>query len=412
MLSELSSGVTAPPVRLAQPLDRPALSEIERQLHLRFQKWDTQVGDISVLCEHALVLPASEWKYLCESAEALATEIEQMEALALGTPGHLAEIGVPRAIRKILERGAGRPAPTAARNMRFDFHPTATGWSVSEVNTDVPGGWREGTTLPHLYRPFCSGLDCAESPLAAWGDSIASLKPHHVALLSAPGYLEDQQVLRTFRGELESRQIPSTLIQTPAALDWSRSGGCRLAGAGTEVSAVVRFYQLEWLCALPASTGWRELLTSPITLNPTVSAISESKRFPLLIRDAGTCPAMRALLPECRDPREIGTGEWADWVLKACYSNTGEQVLIVGNLGCEARQRAIREAQGHPFQWVAQRRFVTTVLESCRGPLFPCVGVFVVGGRAAGAYVRLSSHQVTDGAALEAPLLIDRMSAP
>jgi glutathionylspermidine synthase len=174
----------------------------------------------------------------------------------------------------------------------------------------------------------------------------------------------------------------------------------------------VRFYQLEWLCALSAGTGWRELLTSknvPV-LNPTISAISESKRFPLLFREAKPCPAWRALKPECRDPREIVSAEWDDWVLKACYSNTGDQVLIVGDLARRDRQRAIREAQRHPLKWIAQRRFATNALESCRGPVFPCIGVFVVGGRAAGAYVRLSTHQVTDGAALEAPLLIDRTS--
>jgi len=91
-------------------------------------------------------------------------------------------------------------------------------------------------------------------------------------------------------------------------------------------------------------------------------------------------------MPECRDPRDVG--EWDSWVLKACYSNTGDQVLLVSDLLRKDRQRAIREAQRHPSKWVAQRRFVTLPLESPRGPLLPCVGVFVVGGRAAGAYVR------------------------
>jgi glutathionylspermidine synthase len=143
-------------------------------------------------------------------------------------------------------------------------------------------------------------------------------------------------------------------------------------------------------------------------LNPTISAISESKRFPLLFREAKTCLGWRALMPECRDPREIVFAEWDSWVLKACYSNTGDQVLIVGDLARKDRQQAIRVAQREPSKWIAQRRFATVALESCRGPLFPCIGVFVVGGRAAGAYVRLSPHQVTDGAALEAPLLIKR----
>ncbi len=404
------AATAAPPIALAPPIDPSALRSIERQLHLRFHKWDTQVGDVSVLCEHPLVLPGREWDRICASAEALAAETENLESLTLEKPRDLSAIGIPRIIRDILGGPAGRPAPNLPRAMRFDFHPTAAGWRVSEANTDVPGGWREGASLPQLYQPFYAGLDCPESPLDAWGRRIESLAPTgHVALLSAPGYLEDQQVLRTFRTELESRKIASSLIQTPAALDWTRAGCCTLSGSRITVSAVIRFYQIEWICALPSSTRWRHLLASkdiPV-LNPASSAISESKRFPLLFRGAKNCPAWQALMPECRDPREI-SAEWDAWVLKACYSNTGDRVLMVGDLARKDREQAIRRAQRHPSEWVAQRRFATLALESRRGPLFPCVGVFVVGGRAAGAYVRLSTHQVTDGAALEAPLLIDR----
>jgi glutathionylspermidine synthase len=400
----------APTVKLAPPIDPSALRSIERQLHLRFHKWDTQVGDVSVLCEQPLLLPSDEWSYLRASAETLAAETEELESVILENPRYLSAIGIPRSIRDILIRAAELPSPKLPRFMRFDFHPTDSGWRVSEVNTDVPGGWREGTSLPLLYQPFYTGLDCPESPLEAWGSAFEALVPNgHVALLSAPGYLEDQQVLRTFRTELESRRISSSLIQTPAALKWTREKRCSLTGSGLAVSAVIRFYQLEWICALPASTGWRRLLTShdiPV-LNPTVSVISESKRFPLLFREANTCPSWQALMPECRDPREV-SADWETWVLKACYSNTGDRVIIVGELARKYRQQAIREAQRHPSKWVAQRRFSTLSLESRRGPLFPCVGVFVVGGRAAGAYVRLSTHQVTDGAALEAPLLINR----
>jgi hypothetical protein len=58
--------------------------------------------------------------------------------------------------------------------------------------------------------------DWPDSPRDAWGGGIERLAPTgQVVLLSAPGYLEDQRVLRTFRTELESRRIASSLIQTP-----------------------------------------------------------------------------------------------------------------------------------------------------------------------------------------------------
>jgi hypothetical protein len=44
----------------------------------------------------------------------------------------------------------GQTSSTAPAAMRFDFHPIASGWCVSEANTDVPGGWREGASVPRL----------------------------------------------------------------------------------------------------------------------------------------------------------------------------------------------------------------------------------------------------------------------
>jgi glutathionylspermidine synthase len=403
------AATVTPSVTLARPIEPGALRAIERQLHLHFHKWDTQVGDVSVLCEHPLVVRGREWDRICATAETLAAETEQLEARAMERQRELSHIGIPRVLSEILRRSAS-DVSSNARAMRFDFHQTKTGWCVSEVNSDVPGGWREGTTLPRLYQPFYTSLECPDSPLEAWGRAIESIAPRgHVALLSAPGYLEDQQVLRTFRTELGSRGIASSLIQTPAAIEWTHTGGCTLSGSGAAVSAIIRFYQIEWLCALSPNARWRRLLETRDTpvLNPTISAISESKRFQLLFRDSKSCPTWNALAPECRDPREI-SAEWDAWVLKACYSNTGDRVILVGDLPRKQREQAIRRAQRHASEWVAQRRFTTMALETRLGPVFPCIGVFVVSGRAAGAYVRLSTHQVTDGAALEAPLLIDR----
>src|SRR5699024_9599324 len=36
------------------------------------------------------------------------------------------------------------------RLMRFDFHPTTQGFKVSEVNSDVPGGFAEASLMPDL----------------------------------------------------------------------------------------------------------------------------------------------------------------------------------------------------------------------------------------------------------------------
>ena len=60
-----------------------------------------------------------------------------------------------------------------------------------------------------------------------------------------------------------------------------------------------------------------------------------------------------------------------------------------------------------PGSWIAQRRFETLPLQDPTGrPLYPCIGVYVVDGRASGCYARLSRGPITDFRARDAALLI------
>jgi glutathionylspermidine synthase len=234
----------------------------------------------------------------------------------------------------------------------------------------------------------------------------------HVALLSAPGFLEDQQVIFAFMRRLESCNIPCSVIQQPNALKWRTDGCCALRRTGQPIRAVVRFFQLEWLCRMKSASGWRELLQAqgiPVT-NPTVSALSESKRFPLSFHNSSAFPTWQQLFPESRDPRAVGPTEWEDWVLKEAYSNAGDAVYICATYSNNDRRKLVERALREPLKWVAQRRFETLTVEAESGVLLPCVGVYVVDGKAAGAYVRLSVGPVTNGAAKEAPLLIEQSS--
>jgi glutathionylspermidine synthase len=114
----------------------------------------------------------------------------------------------------------------------------------------------------------------------------------------------------------------------------------------------------------------------------------------------------RTLSPECIEPQSIGGADRETWVLKAAFSNTGDAVMIGNTMTARQWDAAIGAARRHPCRWVAQRRFETASLDSVDGVLYPCIGIFTINGNAAGACVRLSRGQLTDGLALEAPLLI------
>ena len=395
------------PIRLGEPIPADALQSIQRVMQLRHFKWDTQVGDTSILFSQPLLMAQSTWDWLAAKAEKAAQEIYALEQLIAGDPVLCRRIGVPRALRKLLKPGA---SVNSLRVLRFDFHPTPNGWLLSEVNTDVPGGFGEASMLPALFRPFQQQGVTPPCPLEIWGEAVAAeVIPGHVALLCAPGHLEDQQVVLTLGRELARRGFTPHLVQSPAALHW-RNGCARLAGTtAVRLSLVVRFFQAEWLARLPGRSGWRELFkpqSGTRLCHPSECVISESKRLPLCFEAAEkSCPTLRELWPECREPTGVNEADRAEWVLKAAYSNTGDEVHLGVEIPALPWKRLLRKAQRNS-SWIAQRRFDTVTLASVRGPLKPCVGVFVVGSRAAGAYVRLSTTQVTNAHALEAPCFI------
>lgn len=397
-------------IALGAPLSIEDLKRIERNLNLHHAKWDTHVGDCSVLSPEPMLIHEDEWQWLCAQAEAATQELFGLEREIAGDEKIQKLIGVPRNLRRVLRENK---AGVSVRTVRFDFHPTASGWVISEVNSDVPGGFGEASVLPSLYKDYVDWTPIPTDPLKKWGDAI---EEHcclgTAALLCAPGFLEDEQVVRILARELRDRGYNVRLIQSPFSLKWERGSARLRADSTVKINCLVRFYQVEWLSQLPSWTGWKDILKAQhrtLVVNPAISAVSESKRLGLCLhRVSARTDTFKRLLPECREPSEIIGMQKEDWALKATYSNTGDEVHLGSNMTADDWTKLLSKARRESHRWVAQRRFETLALSSATGPVKPCIGVFVIGDRAAGAYVRLSQKQVIDGYALEAPLFLMR----
>jgi hypothetical protein len=381
---------------------------IARKLQIDHCKWDTQVGDTCVLSSQPFLIAETEWQWLCRKAEQATAELFAFEDEIAASPLLQRTIGIPWQLRDLFHAVGDECGP---RTLRFDFHPTATGWLISEVNSDVPGGFNEASALPYLFEAFRGRGAAPANPLHRWG-SLVTEEPAigHIALLHAPGYLEDLQVVLSLGRELKKRGFVPHLIQTPEALCWDNGCAQLAADKSIRINGVIRFFQAEWLAKLPTRTGWRELFKGSgptLVSNALKSVISESKRLPLSFASLKSpSSTWSELSPGCRDPREIDAQDREEWVLKATYSNTGDAVHVGAQIPRNHWAKLLSKAQKSPSHWVAQRRFQTLNLESVHGPLRPCVGIFVIGKKASGAYVRLSSTQVTDAYALEAPLFV------
>ena len=405
------------PIRAGEPVPPDRFGDIRTPLLLRHCKWDPQVEDVSTVAPFPILMPRSAWAELCRDAETLTQELLEAERELLDQPDLHHPLSVPRVMRRALRaaRETGAP-PVAVRVMRFDFHWTDRGWRISEVNSDVPGGFCEASELPRLLAPQVPGAEPAGDPGAAWADALAGRiradgGGDAVALLAAAGFMEDQQVVG-YMGRLLAERGITPCLADPAQLRWVDG---RAFVNDARVSAVVRFYQAEWLaglprrhrdCWLPLAAGGR----TPVT-NPLASALTESKRLPLVLdRLATRLPTWGRLLPETRDPRDADWQRDDGWLLKTAFCNTGDTVSAASLIPAKQWRRTRWHARLFPSQWIAQRRFNTLPIETpsddAAVPMYPCIGVYTIDGRACGAYARLSHRPIVDYRAVDAALLL------
>ncbi len=385
-------------------------SAVRRRAALEGCKWDPQVGDVSSVAPFPLVMKRALWEHLAAQAERLAAESVAAEIEVARRPDLLAVLGLPRALRQVLLEETPL-TPAAGCVTRFDFHPTTDGWRISEANSDVPGGYSEASDFTASMAEHFPALRPAGDPAAAWTGVLASAAGPGgvVALLSAPGYIEDHQVIAYLAARLRARGC-QTHLASPQQLTWPAGyASLETAWYRGPVNVVVRFYQAEWVVRLPMKSGWRHFFRggrTPVAGAP-LAAISESKRFPLVWEGLATAlPTWRALLPESRDPRDVPWVQDQAWLLKTALCNNGDTVNIRELLPASAWRKTRWQALLSPRKWVAQRRFDSVPLPTPLGLRHVCLGIYTVDGRAAGAYARLSENPVINFAAVDVALLI------
>ena len=402
---------TCHPLRTEEPVHPDIFSGIRRRALLEGCKWDPQVGDVNTLASFPLVLKSSVWKQIAFQAEQLSREAAVAEEEISHRPDLLNRLGLPRALSRVLAQKTPL-TPSAGRVTRFDFHYTTEGWQISEANSDVPGGFTEASYFTAMMAQYFPNLRPPGNPAAIWSAALAAAaKPSGaIALLSAPGFMEDHQIIAFLAARLRERGCRPYLAK-PQQIVW-RDGLAYLDARWHRgpLDVIVRFYQAEWLSRLPDECGWKNFFRDGKTrvANPALAVISESKRFPLVWEKLSTAlPTWRALLPETRDPRAAPWPHDAGWLLKTAMCNTGDTVSIRELMRPRDWLRARLAARVFPNRWVAQKRFESVPVSTPVGPRHACIGVYTVNGRAAGAYARLSEKPVIDFAATDIALLLE-----
>jgi hypothetical protein len=401
--------VTSAPITAGPELPAPMFADVRRRAIFDHQKWDPQVGDVSVLAPYPLVLPRREYDRLALAAEALAAELAAAEHELLGRPDLLRRLGLVWSARRLFGRDVSRGG---VRVVRFDFHPTSEGWRVSEANTDVPGGYVEAGGFTALMAEHFPGLEAPPEPARELARALRRLLRlgARVALVHATAYVDDRQVMIHIARRLE-REGLAPLLVSPADLVWARGRARVAAGPSAgSVDALLRFFPAEWLPHLPRRCGWRCFFRRGLTpaTNPASSLLTQSKRFPLVWGALRSEMAVwRSLAPETRDLADAPWRRTDDWVLKPAFGRVGEAIGIRGCTPPKELEGIAREARRRPRQWVVQRRFQSVPIATPEGPMHACIGVYTIGGRAAGLYGRVTPTPPIDSKARDVAVLVE-----
>ena len=123
----------------------------EYRINLMFDcyKWDPQFSDNNTIAKHVLVLTKKEHEEVKRLTEKLDKETIESEEFLNQNLKLAKPLALPKKIYNELKSMTNYDSKKHVRLMRYDFHPTIDGnWSISEVNSDVPGGFAESSLMP------------------------------------------------------------------------------------------------------------------------------------------------------------------------------------------------------------------------------------------------------------------------
>lgn len=381
-----------------------------RDLRFRFRKWDVHVRGRGTVAPGALVLSRREHEEVVRIAEGLDAVAQETRVSLPEDEAAGERLGVPPALRRLVG-----DRTCAGRVSRLDFFPTPQGWQVSEFNDDVPGGYNDALGLAALF------ADAVEKDLDVPGDLPDALvdalaaEGGPVGLVYATAYAEDLQIVLLLADLLQSAGV-RVVLGSPSHFSF-HEGTARLAGE--EVRAVYRFFPAEWFPLLDNLEAWEAAVAAGLrVVNPFRCAWTQSKAAFALLQERAAQGPGRALV-ERHLPRTVllsprtraeALETPARWVLKPAFGRMGEGVTLGALVPPDEWRKALDAAAHREGPTVLQERFHVTPVEVEPGvSRTPCLGVYLVDGRFAGYYARLSSHPVVAYDAANVLTLVERV---
>jgi len=378
-------------------------------------KWDPQFCDNNTIAKHVLVITEREHAELERLTEKLDKETIKAEEMLVGDLKLAKPLALPRQIRSELKKMKNYQADKHIRLMRYDFHPTLEGqWAISEVNSDVPGGFAEASLMPKIALELLNGENYWYKNFS---DILASaimqkVKPGgKIVFVHCTSYSDDRQVMQFLGDKLKSLSY-QVIYAAADHLRFENNEALSILGGNTgKIDAIFRFTPLEWLVGIKPKRWQGYFDTTTPSCNHPIAIFAQTKRFPFVWNSLEELGAdlthWRKLLPETLEVKNAVNKD--RFIFKPVYGRVGEGITIKEACKNDEYEKIIKDVKKHPKKYLAQKRFTSKPLISEEGESFHvCLGSYAVEGKPAGYYARINRVPRIDSNAADIPVLIER----
>lgn len=398
------------------PIPEEKYKEYRMTLMFDCFKWDPQFLDHNTVAKYALVITLEEYKELVRLTEGLDRETRAAEEF-LNTHLELAEpLYLTKKLKKHVPNMTNYDASKHVRLMRYDFHPTLEGrWAVSEVNSDVPGGFSEGSLMPQaVAKVLDSNKYCYKSFGNILIEALAKKVPAggKIALVHCTCYSDDRQVMQFLGEQLEKKGITVLFVAADHLKFENGKAYSILDGNEGPVDVIFRYTPLEWLADMKTKNWGGYFHTTTPSCNHPISIFAQSKRFPFvweaLEKHGIDMSTWRELLPDTIDVKDAKGKD--GYIYKPVYGRVGENISIKESCTEEEYKMIMNEVRIRPKAYIAQKRFASKPLKGIDGKEYHvCLGSYSVDTKHGGFYARISDTPRIDSNAADIPVLIEGM---
>ncbi len=377
-------------------------------------KWDPQFLDSNTVARYALVLSEKEYEEVAMLTEELDKETRNAEEF-LNNNLHLTKpLALPRKIHKELKCMTNYDKNNNVRLMRYDFHPTVSGdWAISEVNSDVPGGFAEASLLPKLSMKYIKGNYYSIDFGDILSKSIAAkVKPNgKIMFVHCTSFSDDRQVMQFIGDKMERLGFKSIYGAADHLKFEHKEAISVLNNNEGKVDFIFRFTPLEWLRAIKPKTWGGYFDTITPSCNHPVAIFAQTKRFPLIwdcLKANGVkLDYWEKLLPHTIEVKDSKGKE--GYIYKPACGRVGESISIKEACDKDEYEEILKDVKRHPKRYLAQKKFISKPIKGENGELYHvCLGSYTIDCKHAGFYARISSKNRIDSDAQDIPVIIER----